>query len=189
MKAVEEQGAGAPVGGCQPFLQFANQPAGNIDAPHLIALGIDILVAGVDILNLKGNQLADAHPCGCYEPHDEIIGILLTLRQAPLQIFIVSLADNLIQICFLLNLNHGNGGDGGLPVFHVAVQRPDAQVHGLGPVMFQKIYLIKLEVAGGQLGIQMIKLFYRIAVYADGIWRFVMGHEIFLKLVQCMIGR
>ena len=34
-----------------------------------------------------------------------------------------------------------------------------------------------------------VEQFYRIAVHADGIWRFVMGHEIFLKLVQCMIGR
>lgn len=148
VKAVEEQGAGAPVCGSQPFLQLANQSAGDIDTPHLIAFGIDILVSGVHVLNLKGNQLTDTHSCGGYEAHNKIVGIFFALRQAPLQIFIICLADYLIQICFLLYLYHGNRGDGGLPVFHVAVQRPYAQIHGLGPVMFQKIYLIKLKVAG-----------------------------------------
>ena len=63
--------------GSQPFLQLANQSAGDIDTPHLIAFGIDILVSGVHVLNLKGNQLTDTHSCGGYEAHNKIVGIIL----------------------------------------------------------------------------------------------------------------
>ena len=146
MKAVEEQGAGAPVCGSQPFLQLADQSAGDIDTPHLIAFGIDILVSGVHVLNLKGNQLTDTHSCGGYEAHNKIVGIFFALRQAPLQIFIISLADDMVQIAFLLD---ADGTDLIIPdpqEFQETIQCPDAYVDGLRLVMIHEGDLIKADV-------------------------------------------
>ena len=171
----------------EPLFEFPAQLAGDIDAPHLVALGINVLMPPVNVLDLKCNQLADPHP-GCrYQAHNEIVGELLVFNQLPFQIFIVGLADDFVQIRLLLYLNHGNGSDGCLPVFHETIKGTDPQVHGLGLIMLQEIDLVKLQVSWGELRIKMVELFHRIAVHTDCIRRFVVRGQILLKQVQRMV--
>ena len=65
-KGVNRNGSGTGARFCadvqEPLFEFPAQLAGDIDAPHLVALGINILMPPVNVLNLKCNQLADPTP-------------------------------------------------------------------------------------------------------------------------------
>ena len=80
-------------------------------------------------------------------------------------VYLIDVYKRQVQIRLLLYLNHGNGSNGCLPVFHETIKGADPQVHGLGLIMLQEIDLVKLQVARGELRIKMVELFHRIAVH------------------------
>ena len=186
-ETVEKQRANRAAGSRKPLLEFAFQNSGNIDTPHFISFRVNILVPSVDVFYLECDQFTDPDPGGSDEPHNEIIGVLLVFHQLPLQVFIITLADDLVQVGFLLYLDHGNRGDGCLPVFHKTVQGPDPQVDGLGLIMFQEIHLVELQVSGGELRIEMVDLFHCIALNTDRVRGLVPCDQVLLKLVQGMV--
>ena len=66
----------------------------------LISFGIDVLIAGENIFCLELNHLADPD-AGCrHETDEKIVSVPFIPKQAAFQVFIIRLADHVIQICF-----------------------------------------------------------------------------------------
>ena len=144
--AVQKDAAFISAGGLEPPGGIFLQLFWDIDTPLLIAFGINIFITGIDILCLKLNDLTDPGPGGCHKSDNKIIEVLFVAEKAFFQIFVIGLADYIVQIGFLLDSNHGDMAWVESLKFDVGVHSANAQIDRLGFVVFQKINFIKFEI-------------------------------------------
>ena len=103
-----------------------------------ISFGIDVLIAGENIFCLELNHLADPD-AGCrHETDEKIVSVPFIPKQAAFQVFIIRLADHVIQICFLLDFYHGKMPGIELFKIQVGIQSPDPLVDGLRLVVLEQ---------------------------------------------------
>lgn len=131
----EEQGTGVPSLCLKPVYGVFLQGGWDIDASHFVPLGINILVSLVYIPDLKHHQFTDPDTCGRDESYDEVKGVLSVFPKPAFQVFIISLADDAVQIAFLLDADCPYLVIPDSKEFQETVQGPDPYIDGLGLVM------------------------------------------------------
>ena len=76
---------------------------------------------------------------GCrHETDEKIVSVPFIPKQAAFQVFIIRLADHVIQICFLLDFYHGKMPGIELFKIQVGIQSPDPLVDGLRLVVLEQ---------------------------------------------------
>ena len=97
-EAVKEQVAGGtvlviePVGGL--FAEFGREE----QPPHFTPFGVDVEIAGMDVLDFDLHQFADTCTCGSKETHNEVPLHVSFLVQTILEEKIIGIADDILKI-------------------------------------------------------------------------------------------
>lgn len=91
------------------------------------------------MLDLHLDQFADPGPCHCQRPYDVVPSKVILFPQIPLEVFVILVADRVVQERGFRDLDHLDFQVGTLDEIQILVDAPDAQVHGLGLVVFDEI--------------------------------------------------
>ena len=134
----------------QPCQGLPDEPAGDVYPPRLASLGIDVEIAGTDMLHLELHELSHARPGGRHEPHHEIPVGVAVLPEAGLEEPVVGVTDHVLKEVLLLDL-HETQLEPVLPdELQVAVDSLKPQVDRLRPVMLNEIPLVGEQVVKGE---------------------------------------
>ena len=169
---IKKQGTVFPPFLLKPDKRISTERSGDIDAPYLVAFGKDIHPPPSHIFDLKEEQLTDPDTGGSHEADDEVVKPIAVPQETPLQIFVIRLADDIVQKCLLLDLQHGDLRLRHVGKFQKTVERPDSQIHSLRLVAFQQITLVQLKIFVAWLVVQVEELANCKGVDDDG----VVGH-------------
>ena len=155
----------------QPLARLLLKSLGDIDAPQLAPLGVQVQIAQADVLGLQLKQLADAGPGGRQEPDHKIPEELIILLQTGLKILIIRLADDVFQKSLLLHPHKGQPLLLPAHALQIAVDGLEPQVHRLGLIALHQPALIPAQVGLGHRPIALAELPQGEEIGRDGVLR------------------
>ena len=142
------------------------------------------------VFGLKTYKLAYTHARGCEKTDNKIKREFPVLLETADQIFIVALADHVVEVCFLLETERFEPE---FPVFltepQKSVQGTDAGIDGLRLVIFQEPSLVQLQIVRRKFRIVPEKAAHPEQIGDDCASGQIALRQIGLKLPQGIIQR